>query len=204
MDVIDLFGAGELVQIVGQLFGENAGDVRVALKTVFLDQGENAFHFALIVNVFGEDVFVERIASGAVNEEVAVFAEAARPFGEKLPAPFAGWRDLAGVFELIAGPEDGTLGRWIEAIRIEHGALIVIAEQDDLALHHEIDALARVGAVADHVAEAVDFGNSLFFNILEDGLQRLKVAVDIANDRLHAWLSGCSSAAPGGPLPLTA
>ena len=29
----------------------------------------------------------------------------------------------------------------------------------------------------------------LFFNILEDSLECLKVTVYVANDRLHAWLS---------------
>ena len=44
----------------------------------------------------------------------------------------------------------------VEAFGVEHGPLVVVAQQDDLAVHDQVDALARVGAVADDVAEAVD------------------------------------------------
>ena len=58
-------------------------------KQYRLDQREDAFHLALVVDVFGEDVLVEGIAGRAVDEQIAVFAEGARPFGEELPALFA-------------------------------------------------------------------------------------------------------------------
>ena len=37
----------------------------------------------------------------------------------------------------------------------------------------------------------------MFFNILEDRLQGLKVTVNVADDRLHAWLSQGRGAAQG-------
>ena len=52
----------ELIEVFGELLGEDAGDVRVSLETVAFDQGEDALHLALVVNVLGKDVFVERIA----------------------------------------------------------------------------------------------------------------------------------------------
>ncbi len=73
-------------------------------------------------------------------------------------------------------------------------ALIVVAEQDDLALHHQIDALARVRPVADDIAQTVDFADGLFLDVLEDRLQGLQVTVNVADDRLHAWLSQGRSA----------
>src|SRR5262249_41958325 len=79
------------------------------------------------------------------------------------------------------------LGGRIEAFRIEHRALIVIAEQHDLAmLHDQVDALARVGAVADHVAQTVNVLYALIFNVLQDCLQRLQVTVDVADNGFHA------------------
>src|SRR5262249_35650004 len=139
-------------------------------------------------NVFGKDVLVEWIASGAVNEKISVLAVATGPLGEELPAAFADLLGFAGGFQLIARPKNGTLGWWIEAVGIEHGALIVITEQDDLAFHDQIDTFARIRAVADHVTEAVNLADILFFNVFEDCLKRLKVAVNVADNRLHAWL----------------
>src|SRR6185437_10280745 len=170
MAVIDLFGTAELIQVVGHLLDEDARHMGMTLETVALDQREDAFHLALIVDVFGEDVFVERITGGAVNEQAAVLAEGSRSLGQKLPAPLAQLPGFGGGFELIAGPENGALRRRIESIRIEHSSLIVIAEQDDLAPHHEIHALARVRPIADNISQAVDIGDRLFFNILEDRL----------------------------------
>ena len=110
----------------------------------------------------------------------------ARPFGEELPAAFLGGLVVHGVFELAACPEDSAFGRRIEAIGIEHGPLIVVAQQDDAALHDQIDAFAGIGTVADDITQAVDFLDLVLFDVLEDGLQCLKVAMNIANDSLHA------------------
>ncbi len=90
-----------------------------------------------------------------------------------------------GGFQLGPRPEDGPLGLGIEAVRIEHGSLIVIAEQDDLAFHGQIDAFARIGPVADDVAEAINLGDILRCNVLEHRLEGLEVAVDVADE----WLS---------------
>ena len=49
--------------------------MRVALEAVAFDKREDAFHLALVVDVLGEDVLIERIAGRAVDEEHAVFAE---------------------------------------------------------------------------------------------------------------------------------
>src|SRR5207253_8536801 len=100
--VIELLGAAELVEVLGDLLGEDAGDVGVALEAVALDQGEDAFHLALVVDVLGEDVLVEGVAGRAVDVEVAVLAEAARPLGEELPAALADRPGLAGAFQLLA------------------------------------------------------------------------------------------------------
>src|SRR5262249_47616112 len=120
------------------------------------------------------------------DEKDAVLAVAARPLGQELPAALLGHLVIDGVFELAAGPEDGPLGGRGEAVRVEHGALIVVAEQHDAAAHDEIDTLAGVWAVADHVAKAIDIIDLLLLDVLEDGLKRLKVAVNVADDCLHA------------------
>src|SRR5579875_284065 len=186
MDILDFFRTAELVQVVGHLLDEDTWYMRMALKAIALHQGEDAFHFALIVNVFREDIFIERITRRTVDEQKAVFAESARSFGQELPAFLAERPSLVRRLELIAGPKDSSFGRRIEAIRIEQCSLIVIAQQNDFALHHQINALAWVRSIADHIAKAVNIGDGIFFNVFEDGLQRLKVTVDIADNRLHA------------------
>ena len=89
-------------------------------------------------------------------------------------------------FEHLARPEDGAFGAGVEALGIEQRALVVIAEQAGLARHHEIDALARVWAVTDDVAEAVNLLDSLLFDVREDSLKGLEVGVDIA-DNCSQW-----------------
>ena len=84
--VIDFFGRVEDVEVIGGLLDEDAWNVGVPLEAVALDEGEDALHLALVVDVFGEDVLVERIAGAAVNVEEAILAEAARPLGQELPA----------------------------------------------------------------------------------------------------------------------
>src|ERR1051325_567256 len=89
VQVVDFFGRAELVRVILQTFGEHAGNVSMALEAIFFDQRKDAIHFALVVDVFGKDVFVEGIARGAVNEEMAVFLVGARPFGQEFPALLA-------------------------------------------------------------------------------------------------------------------
>ena len=73
-----------------------------------------------------------------------------------------------------------------EAIGIEHGPLIVVAHQHEWKARHEVDALAWIGAVADHVAEAINLRNVTRLNVGQDSLQGFQVTVDVADDRLHA------------------
>jgi len=61
----------------------------------------------------------------------------------------------------------------------------VIAEQDDLAFHDEVDALARIGTVADDVAKTVNLGHILCGNVRQDCRERLEIAVDVADDGFH-------------------
>lgn len=85
---------------------EDSWDVCVSLEAGFLDEGEDFFHLHLIVDVVGEDVFVQWIASGSVYVEGfgGFVAVAAVEFTEKVPAAFG--TGAGGSFEDGAGPED--------------------------------------------------------------------------------------------------
>ena len=121
-----------------------------------------------------------------MHEEQPRLAADAWQFAQKLPAAFA---VLAG-FELLASPEDCAFGPGVKAFGIEQRPLVVIAEDDKIAVHDPVDALARVGAVADDVAQAIDLFDALRLNVREDGIECFQISVNVADDgsqlRLHA------------------
>ena len=154
-----------------------------------LDQAEDLFHLPLIVDVLGKDVFVERIAGRTVHVQEAVLAAVARQLAQEVPPLGVVGRIAARALQLVAGPEDRPLGPGVETLGIEQRALIVIAQQADVAAHHQIDALARIRAVADDVAQAIHLGDALLLDIRQNRLEGFEVAVDIADQcALHAGL----------------
>ena len=64
---------------------EDARQVRVPLEAVFLDAAEQGVHLPLVVDVFGEDVFVRRLARRAVDEQVVALAVRAVQLAQKVP-----------------------------------------------------------------------------------------------------------------------
>src|SRR5579863_7767931 len=95
-----------------QTFGKNPRNVSMTLEAVFFNQGENSFHLPLIVDIFGEDIFVQWVPGGTVHEEEAFFPMAPRPFGKKFPAAFFLLAIIAGNLQLRSGPENGSFRRW--------------------------------------------------------------------------------------------
>jgi len=61
----------------------------------------------------------------------------------------------------------------------------VVAQEHQLALPDQVDAFARIGPVADDVAQTIGFGDALLGNVIEHRLEGLQVAVNIADDRFH-------------------
>ena len=180
--VAEFFGAEEI-----EALGEDAGDVGVALEAVVFDHREDFFHLPLVVDVFGEDVFVQGVAGRAVDEHQAVFAEVAGAFAEEVPPLGVIDGTAAGHFQLFASPKNGSFGTRVEAFGVEQGTLIVVSQDTKFAFHDTVDALAWIGTVADDVAQAKDFVNPLLFDVSQHNLQCFQVAVDIAyNCPFHA------------------
>ncbi len=66
----------------------------------------------------------------------------------------------------------------------------MVAQQADLALHDQVDALARIRPIADDVAKTIDLVDPLPADIRQDGLERFEVAMDIADEcSLHIELT---------------
>jgi hypothetical protein len=61
----------------------------------------------------------------------------------------------------------------------------VIAQEDHLALHNQIETLAGIGSITDHIPQAIDILNLMVGDVFQDGLESLKVTMNIADDRLH-------------------
>jgi hypothetical protein len=103
---------------------------------------------------------------------------------QKIPAA-VGRSPVAGaIFELIPGPKNGPLRAGIKAFRVEQRALVVVAEERDAAiLDYFIETFSRFGAVADDIAQAEDLLDALLADVGKDGLERLQIAVDVADDR---------------------
>src|SRR5262249_32014059 len=121
-------------------------------------------------------------------------------FSQKLPAALFSIPAFARHFELGASPENRSLRRGIESFRIEHGPLVMVAQEDHGTLHDQINTFTRIRTVADDVAQAINDFDLVLFNVGEDRLKRFEVAMDIADEGLHGMdLRGMK---PCGPFPL--
>ena len=99
-------------------------------------------------------------------------------FAEKFPAFFGPFTR----FKLLPRPKDRSFGPGIEAFGIEQCPLVVVAQDDNLAIPNSVDALARVRAVANDVAETVNLLNSLRLDIREDRVEGFQVSMNVADD----------------------
>src|SRR5262249_3513530 len=139
----------------------------------------------LIVDVLGEDILVERIAGGAMHEQEARLAHLPWALGQELPAPLLLLVVAVDKFELLPRPEDGTFSGRVEALGVEHRALVMVAEQPRLAIHHEIYTLARVGPITHDITQAIYLLDALRLDVGKDCLECFEVAVNITDYRLH-------------------
>ena len=73
------------------------------------------------------------------------------------------------------------LGARVESFGIEQRPLVVIAQDADVQRHHQVDALARIGAIADDVPQAVDLLDPLTTDVGQHRLEGFEVAMDVAD-----------------------
>ena len=57
------------------------------LKTVPLNKLEQSFHFAMIVDILGKNIFAQRVARRAVDEQVGVKPIGVGKLSQEFPAP---------------------------------------------------------------------------------------------------------------------
>ncbi len=88
--------------------------------------------------------------------------------------------------EVIARPLDGALGQFIKVARgFDQRGLFVMIALDDGAVHvaDAFDALVRVGVVTDDVAQANKVRAVVLVRVIQHGIKRLKVGMNITADR---------------------
>ena len=75
------------------------------------------------------------------------------------------------------------LGAGIKSLGIEQSPLVVVAQQANPAvLDDQIETLEGIRSVADNIAQAEDIVDALRANIGKHRLERLQVAVNVANN----------------------
>ena len=126
----------------------------------------------------GQHVLPDGVARTAVKELSALdlrrrlerLEEAARRLAQLLRGPTGSLRSLG-----IELPERDLGGA-------ERKEIMIPGEHEVRALAYEVAALVRAGSIPDGVAEAPDRVGRLALDLGEDGLERVKVGMDIRDD----------------------
>ena len=98
-----------------------------------------------------------------MHEHRVAFAVSPRQSRDEIPSSPCGIGVL--VFNLLPSPEDRRFGAFAETVGIKQSTVVVIAKQVKLELHAQLDALARIGTVSDHVSKTINVVNLLAFDI---------------------------------------
>ena len=168
------------------VFSEHAGDMGVPLERAMWHDGEESVHFPFVEDVFLKNVFIQRIARAAMNEEKVVHTIGTRQGTEKIPTGVG--LGIAEILKLIACPENGLFRPDIETFRVEKRCLIVVSEQTNLCFfHHKVDALQRIGSVTDRITEAENFVNPMRFDVFQHRVKGFEIAVNVTDDGTSQW-----------------
>lgn len=173
--IVDFLG-----RIKSTIFSEDARNVSMPLKAVMLDESEYSLDLTLVVHVFWEHVLVQWAAWRAMNEHQFFVTVGPRKLSQKIPASL-GTLDRT-IFQLISSPEDRLFGSAAEAVGIEQGSVVMVAQQSHVELDALVNALARIGAVPNHITQTKDFVDRLFTDIRKNRRERFKVTVNVADD----------------------
>jgi hypothetical protein len=102
---------------------------------------------------------------------------------QKIPAAVNCCPIAVRVFQLIARPEDGSLGARVETFGVEQRTLVVVAQQANAGrFDDQVQTLTWVRTVANDIAQAKNLFYALLARIGKDRPERFQVAVNIADD----------------------
>jgi hypothetical protein len=124
------------------------------------------------------------------EQQPALVVAGGEPFQEGPPA-VGRLPGRDGGVELSPRPVDRRLGCRVEVGGLAEDGVLVVAQQGEgAAVHDEVEAVAGVGTVADHVPQAVDGFDGVAVDIVQDGPQGLQVGVDVTEDGQHRQCPG--------------
>jgi hypothetical protein len=117
-----------------------------------------------------------------MNVENLVFSVDAREFHqvENSSACILG---IIALFDLLSGPEDRSLSRSAESLRVIDRSIIVIANHANIHLHDKVQALSGIWTIANDVTQTEDSLNILSLDVLEHRFECFEVTVNVANNR---------------------
>src|SRR5262249_3264128 len=121
-----------------KVFSEDTRYVRVALKTVALDLGEESLHFLLVVDVFGKDVLVERITGRAVDKQEFTLLASPGQTLQETPSALGCLLIRYRAVDLPLRPDNRLIGSHGARTKVRwriHDGLLEVAEQDELPLN---------------------------------------------------------------------
>jgi hypothetical protein len=118
-----------------------------------------------------------------MDECEITFGSRPRQLAEEIPALVGLSWIAASVLKLVSRPIDGLQGNGVETIGVKQRRLIVIAQDRQLAATNDrVEALARIRAIADNVAQTVDLGDPPLADVVQHRSQSGIVAVDVADE----------------------
>ncbi len=185
-------------QLVGQveirLIQKDAGDVRVADEADMGNSVEKRPDLHRVgIHVVGEDVLVDWPARRGVNEidgclgrtQLGFQGSPHRQLAQKPPTFIALFLVLNGLHD-VSRPETGLLGTVVKIRRLVKHGVIVVAQDAPFALFdNQIEAFGGVGAVTDHVAQAIDILDAPPLNIGQDRAQGFNIRMYVTDDGKH-------------------
>src|SRR6266516_3827504 len=145
--------------------------MRVADKADLVEALKDADELARIgVNVVGKNVFIDRPARRGVNADHLPLLEANWQVTEVFPAPSPANRIGIG-FEAISGPKTGLFRAAVEVKRlVKHRKVVVAHQRNPTAVGHDVQALHRIGSIANDIAQANDIGDAAAVDLGKDGV----------------------------------
>ena len=160
----EVFRADELGRLE-----EDTWHVRMTLETDTGNEREDLFELLGIVDVLGKDIFAQWITGRAMYEQSLTLLVRSRKPTQEMPAAESIFLRFAR-FELFPGPEDRLFGPLAETFGIEQSGLIVVAENAQIELSHNVDAFPRIGTVADDIPQAVDPIDTMRLDVLQNSV----------------------------------
>jgi hypothetical protein len=122
-----IFG-GQEIPLPRLSLDENARKVSMTRKADAVETAGDVVHLPFVVNIFGEEELVQRVARRTMNVKNLTLTMGRRQTRQKIQSSLSNLAIPDRGFEQSSRPEDAHFRTLSESIRIEENSLIVISE----------------------------------------------------------------------------